>query len=462
MFSMEVLDLSVFIGYLAVLILVGVKFTKKSEGFSEFTVAGRSVGTFEMTATIVVTFYGATALIGVAGFAYLVGLGAIWFCIPWYIGNLFVAIFLVRKITKLSKFTMPEAIGSMFDKRCRILSASLMIFYCLVPEEIIAIGYISQSMLGISPLLGMIIATLIIVIYTLLGGLRSIVSTHVLQFLLMAGGLVLILLFGLNSVGGFNNLWQNIPDDFKTISGGLSIWDILVLSITIGAYPLISAPLYQRFFAASSWKISRKSLLIAIIFWAILDFAIITTGLVAGVRNPSGFDGSSDAALPRLGIELLPPGIRGLFMVGLFAAAISTSDAYLHVAASSFSNDIYRFFGKNASEKRITLIARGSVVVFGALSLVVAIWLQTIVSAIVFLLTVWISGILLPIMFSYKFKLRAKTAFIGMLSGAVASVSWKVVSSIFEIPPYADPLFIGMAACLLGLMIADRIGNNSR
>lgn len=451
------IDISIFVGYLAALIIIGFVVSKKNMNFREFTVAGRSLGFLGMTSTIVTTFYGATAVIGVAGFAYLVGLGAIWFCIPWYIGNLLVAFFFVKKISKFSKFTMPEAIGSTFDKRCRILSASLLIFYCLVPEEIIAIGYLSNSMLGISTSLGMIIATSVVIIYTLLGGLRSVVSTDILQFFLMAAGLIIMLVAGLGSVGGFGGIWQNVPSDFTSITGGLSIWDILVLSITLTTYPLISAPLYQRFFATSSWKISRKSLLAAILCWVILDFAIITIGLIARVRNPAGGEELADAALPGLGMALLPTGVKGLFIVGLFAAAMSTADSYLHVAASSFSNDIFRFFGKRGSEKRMTLVAKGSVVVFGILSMIMAFWLQTIVNAVVFLLTVWISGMLLPIILSYKFKLRAQTAFVGMLSGAVVSIFWKIISSFVVVPPYADPLFFGIGACLLGLIIANRI-----
>lgn len=454
---MEVLDLSIFIGYLVVLIIIGLRVSKKTKSFRGFTIAGRSLGFPQMTATIVATFYGATAVIGVAGFAYLVGLGAIWFIIPWYVGTLLVAIFLVKRISKFSKFTMPEAIGSMFDKRCRILSASLLIFYCLVPESIIAIGYLSHSMLGISTSLGMIIATFVIITYTLLGGLRAVVSTDILQFFLMGAGLMIVLVVGLGDVGGFGGIWQNIPPDFKSISGGLSIWDILVLSITIGTLPLVSAQLYQRFFSSSSWKISRRALFTAILCWIIFDFAIIMTGLMARVQNPAGGEELADAALPDLGMDLLPIGVRGLFMVALFAAVMSTADSYLHVAASSFSNDIYRFFAKKGGEKRMLLVARGSIVMFGIFSLIMAFWLQTIVSAIVFLLTVWISGMLLPVILSYKFKLRARTAFAGMLSGAIASISWKAISSYVAMPAYADPLFIGIGACLFGLIIAGRI-----
>ncbi len=452
---MEGLDLLAFVVYLAMLIIIGAIFSRKTTSFREFTVANRSLGFPQMTVTIASTFYGATAVIGVAGFAYSVGLGAIWFCIPWYIGNLFVAFFLTKKISKFQKFTMPEAIGSMFDNRARVLSASLLIFYCLVPEEIIAIGYLSSSMLGISTSLGMIIAALVIIIYTLVGGLRSVVSTDILQFFLMATGLTIVFGVGLGTVGGFEGILQNVPPDFISITGGLSIWDILVLSITIGAYPLVSSPLYQRFFA-SSWKVSKRSLLTAILIWVILDFMIITTGLIARAQDPVGGEGLADAALPNLGMNLLPVGVRGIFIVALFAAAMSTADSYLHVAGSSFSNDIYRFLGKE-NEKRALLVARGSIIVFSIFSLIVAFWLQTIVSAIVFLLTVWMSGMLLPIILSYKFKLRSRTAFAGMLSGSIASLSWKVISSYAAMPAYADPLFIGIGACLFGLIIADRI-----
>lgn len=453
---MEVLDLSIFAGYLILLIVIGWRVSRKTTSFREFTVAGRSLNYPQMTTTIVATFYGATALLGVAGFAYGCGIGAIWLCIPFYIGSLLVALFLVRRISKFSKFTMPEAIGSMFDRRCRVLSASLLIFYCLIPESIIAIGVISHSLLGIPVELGMILAAAVVILYTLLGGLRAVVRTDVLQFFLMGAGLAIIVLVGLGTFGGFGGVWHSIPADLKSLSGGLSVWDILAFSIIFGSLPLVSAQLYQRFFSSSSWKVSRRALLTAIACWVIFDIAIITAGLMARVQNPALAD--PDSALPSLGMGLLPVGVRGFFMAALLAAVMSTADSFLHVAASSFSNDIYRFMGKRRDERRMLWVARGAVVAFGLLSLVLALWLQTIVSAIFFLLTVWISGMLLPIILSYKFKLKARTAFVGMLSGTIASISCKIISSV-AMPEYADPisLFVGLGACLLGLIVAKRI-----
>lgn len=449
------LDLFVLLGYFITLVFIGIKRSNKNMNFHEFAVTDRSLGFPQMTATIITTFYGATAIIGVAGFAFLNGLGAIWFCIPFYIGSLFMAFFLIKKISKFSKFTMPEAIGAMFDNRCRILSSGLLIFYCLIPESILASGYLLHAMSGVPVLHCMIVTTIVIIIYTSLGGLQAVVRTDILQFLLMTVGVAILTIIGLEHIGGFGGIWQNIPAGFKSISGGLSIWDILALSISMGTMPLISAPLYQRVFSASSWKVSRKALFTAILCWLIFDFAIITSGLIARVENPTGGPEAADSALPGLAMMILPPGLRAVLMVSLLAAVMSTADSYLHVAVCSFSNDIYGSRREKNGKK--ILVARGSTVVFGVLSLVIALWLKTIVNAIIFLLTVWISGMFLPLILSYKFKLRARTAFIGMLSGAIISISWKAISYFVAVPAYANPLFVGMGACLIGLVIAEKI-----
>ena len=90
---MEILDVSVFAGYMIALIVVGLWVSKRNTSFSEFTVAGRSLKYPQLTATLVATFYGATALLGVSGLAYSNGVGAMWFVAPFYAGNLLVAVF---------------------------------------------------------------------------------------------------------------------------------------------------------------------------------------------------------------------------------------------------------------------------------------------------------------------------------------------------------------------------------
>lgn len=457
---MEAIDAAIFVGYLVALLGIGLWVSKRSKSFSEFTVAGRSLKYPQLTATMVATFYGATALLGVAGLAYSSGVGAIWFCAPFYVGNLLVAFFLVKRISKFAKFTMPEAIGSMFDRKCRILSSSLLIFYCLIPEAIIALGLISNSMLGIPVELGMVLATSVIIVYTLLGGLRAIVRTDVLQFFIMGAGMAILVLVGLETLGGIGGVWQAVPADLKTITGGIPITDIIVYSITLSTLPLVSAQLYQRFFSSSSWKISRRALLTAVACWVVFDIAIIAAGMMAHVNNPPATEAEymtlSETALPDLGMAILPIGIRGFFMAALLAAVMSTADSYLHVAASSFSNDIFRFTGKRKNERQMLWAAKISVVVFGLFSLVLALWLQTIVAAIVFLLMVWVSGMLLPVILSYKFKLSARTAFAGMLAGAGTSIAWNFVYTYAAVPYYAHPLFFGIGACLLTLVVVNR------
>ncbi|MCK4301056.1 MAG: hypothetical protein KAX80_16070, partial [Planctomycetes bacterium] len=99
---MEAIDAAIFVGDLVALLGIGLWVSNRSKSFSEFTVAGRSLKYPQLTATMVATFYGATALLGVAGLAYSSGVGAIWFCAPFYVGNLLVAFFLVKRISKFA------------------------------------------------------------------------------------------------------------------------------------------------------------------------------------------------------------------------------------------------------------------------------------------------------------------------------------------------------------------------
>ena len=272
--------------------------------------------------------------------------------------------------------------------------------------------------------------------------------------------MAILILVGLHNLGGFDAVWQSVPVDLKTITGGIPLTDIIVYSIVLTAFPLVSAQLYQRAFSTSSWQLSRKALLTAIACWVFFDIGIILAGLMAHASNPpvtiEDYTVKAGTALPDLGMAVLPVGVRGFFMASLLAAVMSTADSYLHLAASSFSNDIYRLTRKRVSEASLMKVTRMSVVVFGVLSLALALWLQTIIAAIVFLLMVWISGMLLPVILSYKFELSSRAALAGMMAGAGTSIVWNFIYTYGSIPYYAHPLFFGIGACLISLATVNR------
>ncbi len=108
---------------------------------NEFILAGRRVNLPLLSATIVCTFYGASAIIGSASIANQIGLGVLWFIVPFYLGNIYM-VTVLPKIKKSESYTLPDFLGKVYSAPVVRISALLLAVLCLVPESIIAGGKI--------------------------------------------------------------------------------------------------------------------------------------------------------------------------------------------------------------------------------------------------------------------------------------------------------------------------------
>jgi len=206
--------------------------------------------------------------------------------------------------------------------------------------------------------------------------------------------------------------------------------------------------LYQRFFASESEASSRKSVLYSIAIWMAVDSIIILGGFAALRLFPDLAD--PDMSLIALGTTL-PILTRGIFFVGLLAVIMSTVNSFLQSGASSLAYDVFRHFKPATSEGQLLVLSRLFVIVLGILSLGLALWFRMIVPALLFTLSMWTAGILVPTLAALTGrKLRRDTALYSLLGGALSSLAWKIVQP-FDI----DALFIGLGFSLLVAMASE-------
>jgi SSS family solute:Na+ symporter len=402
----------------------------------------------------VTAFYGATAILGGAELSYFFGLGALWFMVPFYAGNILVLLFL-RKIEASKAETLPDFLGEFYGSRVVVASALLLTLLCLVPESIIAAGKIMHYLYPLSPEFWMIVVAAVVVVCTLLGGLRGIAYSDVLQFLLMVSALTIALPYAVNYSPDF--ISRTSPENLSPVSYLRSFpQDAIRWTIILILMPITAAPLYQRFFASMP-KVSRKKAIVCSVFaYFVIDMIVLCSGMIAAVNSEElGLDESNaDIALMVLGFKVLPQPLRVLLVLGLIAAVMSTADAWTHSGASSLSYDILRRMG-NFSEKTLILASRFFVFVLGVLSLILALYFQDIITALVFLTTVWTAGILLPTVAALTGrKLSEKAALASIFFGGASSIMWSLK------PLYAiDPLFVGLFFSFAAAAIARKSGN---
>jgi len=445
--------------YVATIMVIGVK--AKATTLEKF-ILGDRMGTRAMVATIVSTFYGASAILGGVSLTYQMGLGVIWFMVPFYLGSAAV-VFWLGKIAGSKRYTLPDFLGDFYGKEFAIASSILLATLCLIPEEIIAGGKILSTFTSLPVEVAMGIMALVLVVPVAIGGMKADVMTDIVQFVLMLFTLGIMVP---SIVSRRPTLTTPIPEGYFNPFSGISVQEIAVFFTLLFCLPITSAPLYQRFFASESEACSRKAVLYSIAIWMAIDAVVILCGLAAVQMFPDLKD--PDMSLIALGTAL-PAVARGVFFVGLLAAIMSTVNSFLQSGASSLAYDVVRHFRPATSDgqllapsrllasSRLLALSRLFVVVLGLLSLILALRFQMIVPALLFTLSMWTAGMLVPTMAALVGRrLRKDTALYSLLGGTLSSLAWKIWQ-----PLDVDALFVGLGCSLLVAVAAEVLHTRS-
>ena len=428
--------------YIALTMAIGIR--AKATTLEKF-ILGDRLGTKALVATIVSTFYGASAILGGVSLTYQMGLGVIWFMLPFYLGNIAIVL-LLKKIADSKRYTLPDFLGDFYGKEFAIASSVLLATLCLIPEEIIAGGKILATFTPMPVEVAMGIMAFVLIVPVAIGGMKADVMTDIVQFVLMLLMLALMVPFILSSLQP--GITSSIPEGYLNPFSYISTQEIAVFFILLFFLPITSAPLYQRFFASESEACSRKSVLYSIAIWMAVDAVIILGGFAALRLVPDLAD--PDMSFIALGTAL-PAVAKSIFFVGLLAAIMSTVNSFLQSGASSLAYDVFRHFRPATGEGQLLALSRLFVIVLGGLSLGLALWFQMIVPALLFTLSMWTAGILVPTLAALTGrKLRKDTALYSLLGGALASLAWKIVQ-----PFDVDALFVGLGFSLLVAMASE-------
>jgi len=429
--------------YVAAMVAIGIK--ARAHTLERF-ILGDQLSTRAMVATVASTFYGASAILGGVSLTYQVGLGVLWFILPFYLGNVLLILW-VSKIARARKCTLPDFLGDFYGREFAIASAILLTTLCLIPEEIIAGGKILAAFTALPVEAAMGVMAFVLIAPVAIGGMKADVMTDIAQFALM------LLMLGAVAPAAFGpgiRAAAGLPAEMRDPFAFLSIQEIVVLTTLLFFLPLTSAPLYQRFFVSESAASARKAVVASIAIWAAIDLIVVLSGFAALSAFPALAD--PDLALIEIG-QTLPGLARGVFFVGLLAAIMSTVNSFLQSGAASLAYDVMRHLRPALTSEQLLWVSRVGVVILGLASLGIALWFQSIVPALLFTLTMWTCGMLAPTLAALAGKrLPPRAALICLLSGAGSALIWQVWQ-----PFDVDPLFVGLGASLVVAIIAGNL-----
>ena len=348
----------IFILYLSLIIFVGILSNKFVSSQLDFLLAGRKLGPWVTAFSERASGESAWLLLGLPGAAIAVGYGEIWAVIGITVGIISSWFLIAEKLRyeteKLNSLTIPDFLEKKFNDSSgliRIISALIIgIFFTFyVSAQFHGSGKILNTIFGIEPLYGITLSAIIIIIYTILGGLLAVAWTDLIQGILMIGTLVILPLVGVFELLSFDQSLSELLrfSDLERNSVFAGLSGIGAVSVALGGMSwglgYFGQPhLLIRYMAIKSVSDIKKAKWIAA-FWAIpgISGAFMVGIIAVGYFGEDFFIGKdTEIAMPLLAQTLLPAWIAGLLISGAVAAMMSTADSQLLVSTSAISEDL--------------------------------------------------------------------------------------------------------------------------
>ncbi len=320
--------------------------------------------------------------------------------------------------------------------------SAVMISIGLLAAQINVSGHIFQYLLKIDYIHGVILSYGIVIIYTTIGGLRSVMFTNLIQFFAMIIAIPLVTIFGIYKIG-LSNFITEIPYE-KVLLNNNQMWLqtlTAALSFTVmNLYPsFIQRALISNNPRATTQAIYKKSLIYAV-------FLIFTTlnGIIAYILYPTQ---EASLALPYLIDQIMPAGLQGIIVVGLLAAVMSTADSDLNIISVTLVKDFFSPIFKIQNQQRLLLAARIINVLIGSVAIVVALSFKSVVDLVVFISGFWGPMILVPFTFAlFRITTSVRAMLLTSLSGGISFLLWEYYLSNYF---YIKGVFIGTIISLI-------------
>ena len=442
--------------YFLILVFIGIFSRKESDSVGGYYAAGKKLRYWIVSFSTNATGESSWLLLGLSGMGFAFGVHALWVMVGEVLGVAFAWIFMARRFKvytdKYSSITVPDFLEDRFnDTRhvMRIISAIILLpmVTSYVAAQLTASGKAFKAFLNINYVTGIIIGLIIILFYTVIGGITAVARADFFHGLLMLMGLIALPIVAIVHCGGFSPMvasLKSIDPSLLKLAGPTGFNTVGIISIIgfIGVgLPFMGSPqLFVRYLAARDQKELIYGKYVAILFILIVDTGAVLTGMAGRALFTSLED--QEYILPTIASELFPALFTGLFIAIVLAAIISTVDSLLILLSSSIIRDVYqKVFRPDAPQKRLVFMGKIITVIVG----ITAFWFSLSETRLIFwfVLFAWsgIGATFCPVMILSLFwkKMTKAGAIAGMCSGFLITMIWAIFfkssTNLYEMVP---------------------------
>ena len=388
-------DIVIFLASICLVLAIGLWAGRKEDTSEDFYLAGKSVPWWGVAGSIFGTNVSAEHLVGMLGIGYSIGFAQAHFEYGAIAGLLLLAFVFLPLYRRMGLYTLSEYLGERYDERSSVLYSGLNIIMIVVVRMALgfyigarALSYLLDGTpLAVDYGTGILIFAAVTATYTIVGGLKAVIWTDVIQsvLLLLAGIFVAVLVFAQPEIGGLGGLLAKdaalpaaeqkfhlyLPPDHPQLPWTGVFSGLLIIHIF---YWSTNQFIAQRALAARSEFDAKMGILAAGFLKLLIPFVSIATGVAAGFLFESRMASGEISGLPLpddafpLLVQLIVPagyGLVGIITAGLIGAILSSIDSMMNSGATLLTFDFYRRFVRpEASERSLILVGRVTILAF--------------------------------------------------------------------------------------------------
>ncbi|MDO4897701.1 MAG: sodium:solute symporter [Rothia sp. (in: high G+C Gram-positive bacteria)] len=453
------MNLFIILLYLAALILFGYLGKRRAKNTEDFRVAGRRLGPLLYTGTMSAVVLGGASTVGGVGLGYKFGISGMWLVVAIAAGVILLSLIFAPIISKLKIYTVSQMLSLRYGVRATQVSSVVMLAYTVMIAVTSTAAYASifRVMFDMDRSLAILLGSLVVIGYSLLGGMWSITLTDMMQFAIMTVGIFLLMLpLSLSQAGGWSGLTERLSAEYFQL-GTMGTDSIITMFVIYTLGVLVGQDIWQRVFSARSPEVARWGGTASGIYIALYGVAGAVIGMAAAVLAP-GLE-SKDDAFATVAQNFLPVGLGGIVLAAGVAAMMSTASGALIAAATVARVDVLPFLtGKPAIEEEggdsdeALKADRTYLLVIGLAVTGLAIFLTDTVTSLTIAYDILVGGLMVAILGGLLWRRGTGiAAAASMLVGSVATLACMPIFGVLA----NEPIYYGLASSLLVYVVAS-------
>ncbi|MCE7073310.1 sodium:solute symporter family protein [Dyadobacter sp. CY327] len=440
------------LAYLLANLGIGLWASRRISTTQDFVLAGRRLPLILAASATFATWFGSETIMGApTEFVEHGVLGVIEDPFGASLCLLLVGLFFARRFYKMNIITFCDFFRIRYGRNAELLSALLIIpsYFSWIAAQLLAMGIVLKVVLGWSLMTCILGSSVVVILYTIWGGMWSISITDFVQTIMIIVGLAIVATVLYNKVGGFTPLIEAAPPGFFKFYPDFTFKasvEYFAAWITIGLGSIPQQDVFQRVMSAKSANVSVKATLLSSLMYLTVALLPLFIGLCGHHLYPES-DNDGQLIIPNMILKHMGLPLQIVFFGALVSAILSTTSSAIMAPAAVLGENIFKFFNPTLTDQQLLRIIRCGIVVITGICIVMAVRGDSIFELVAESSAFSLVSLFVPLAAGLYWKATNQLGCIlSMLAGLVA---WLVCAYMETAYP---PLIFGLLASIVGML----------